>query len=320
MVDALVETFKALADPLRLRILAILGEEELAVGELAEVLEISQPRVSHHLKMLREAGLIRVRREGAWTFCRLGEPGPELLQAMAPWGGDLAPSREDRSRLAHVLEARRERSRNFFEAAAGRWESLEPRFEGSGLRHQALSLLLPQGLVLADVGCGAGFMSRALASRAARVILIDHSPAMLEKARRELGDGLNAELEFRVGELDAVPLGDAEVDAAFVNLVLHHVPDLRGTLQELARAIRPQGSLIVSDLRPHDEEWLREEQADLRLGLAPERLAELARETGFTEVRTEGGVDQLHVRGKGGHDTVLPLFLLKAQRGANPWR
>ena len=192
MVDALVETFKALADPLRLRIVAILGEEELAVGELAVVLEISQPRVSHHLKMLRESGLIRVRREGAWTFCRLGEPGPELLQALAPWSGNLAPSLEDRSRLARVLDARRERSRSFFEAAAGRWESLEPRFEGSGLRHQALSLLLPKGLVLADVGCGTGFMSRALASRAERVILIDHSPAMLEKARGELGDGLTA--------------------------------------------------------------------------------------------------------------------------------
>ena len=319
MVEGLVDALRALADPLRLRMVAILSQEELAVGELAEVLGMSQPRISHHLKVLRESGLIRVRREGAWTFCSLmapgGEnPGPGLLRAMEPWANAVTPGPGDLEKLKQVLEARRERSRSFFEEAAGRWESLEPRFEGSGLRHQALSLLLPGAAVLADVGCGSGFMAETLATRASKVILIDHSPAMLEKARAQLGEDKPAVLEFRVGELDHLPLADNEVDGAFVNLVLHHAPDLKSTLGELSRAIRPGGALVISDLLPHEEDWLREEHADLRLGLEPGELDGLARSAGFTAVRVEGGVDQLRVRARGGQEAVLPLFVMRAQK------
>ena len=325
MTDQFVETLKAMADPLRLRIISVLGREELAVGELAEVLGISQPRVSHHVKMLRESNLIQVRREGSWTICRLtssvsmdygdqpGEDEPNLLNAIEPWTGSLELEPADLIKLERILEARRERSRAFFDAAAEEWEHLEPGLEGNGLRHQALSSLLPDDLVLADIGCGTGFMTKALATRARRVILIDHSPVMLEKAKIELGD-LEADLEFRVGELDAIPLDDNEVDGAFVNLVLHHVPDLKATLRELYRTIVPGGSLVISDLLPHSEEWLREEHADLRLGLEPGQLCDLARETGFSQTRVEPGADLLKMRSKSGAEALLPLFVLNATR------
>jgi DNA-binding transcriptional ArsR family regulator len=324
MTDQFVETLKALADPLRLRMIAILDCEELAVGELAEVLGISQPRVSHHLKTLREAELIQVRRDGAWTFCSPavgrsdGESDGGLVTALAPWAGSLDPPPADLRKLAQVLEKRRERSRQFFDAAAKHWESLEPCFEGTGIRHQALSSLLPGELVFADVGCGTGFMTRALATRAKKVILIDHSAVMLEKAKTEL-TGFAADLEFRVGELDCLPLADAEVDGAFVNLVLHHVPDLRTTVSELQRVIRPGGSLLISDLWPHDAEWLRDEHADLRLGLDPEQLAEIAREAGFTDIRIENGADQLRTRSQGGQEILLPLFVMKAGKKGSDW-
>ncbi len=319
MVDTWVEALKAMADPVRLRILTVLGREELAVGELAEVLSISQPRVSHHLRMLREAGLLRVRREGSWTFCSLetapgNGPGPELLQLWESHLGPEGSAAGDLQRLDRVLEARRLRSRSFFDEAAERWEHLEPRFEGSGLRHQSLSMLLDDDLVLADIGCGSGFMSEELAKRARRVILVDHSPAMLERAREAMRGAGRAKLEFRLGELERLPLTDAEVDGAFVNLVLHHVPDVPGTLAELSRVIRPGGSLVVSDMLPHHEEWLREEHADLRLGMEPEKLAATARRAGFAAIETEAAVDQLRVRSRNGHEALLPLFILRARK------
>jgi ubiquinone/menaquinone biosynthesis C-methylase UbiE/DNA-binding transcriptional ArsR family regulator len=323
MTEGLVEALKAMADPLRLRILAVLGHEELAVGELAEVLAISQPRVSHHLRMLREAGLVRVRREGAWTFCSLETPSPGgpadgLLQALEHALGPEGPDQADRGRLEWVLSARRERTRSFFDAAAGRWESLEPRFEGSGLRQQALSMLLGEGLVLADIGCGTGFMAGELARRAAKVILIDPSAAMLERARAGLDRNLTARVEFRVGELERLPLAAGEVDGAFANLVLHHVSDLAATLAELARVVRPGGTLVVSDLLPHEEDWLREEQADLRLGLEPAKLATLALKAGFAEAAAEPAADRLRVRSREGREALLPLFVLRARKGGAP--
>ncbi len=323
VTEGLVAALRALADPLRLRILAVLGLEELAVGELAEVLAISQPRVSHHLRMLRGAGLVRVRREGAWTFCSLepiarGAPAEGLLQAVEEALGPDGPDEADRQRLERVLGARRERTRSFFEQAAGRWERFEPRFEGSGLRQQALSMLLADGLVLADIGCGTGFMARELARRAARVILVDPSAAMLEKARTGLDRNLRARVEFRVGDLERLPLAAQEVDGAFANLVLHHVSDLVATLAELRRVIRGGGTLVVSDLLPHEEDWLREEQADLRLGLEPAKLAKLALQAGFADAVAEPAADRLRVRSKGGQEALLPLFVLRARKRAGP--
>ena len=321
MKPALVETLKAMGDPLRLRILALLGRAELAVGELAQVLGVAQPRVSHHLKLLKDSGLVRVRREGAWTFCALESPGdgkvgPGMLQALESLAGkDLRPARKDLDRLEKVLEARRQRSRSFFDAAAGRWESLEPRLAGSGLRHQALSFLVEPGKTLVDVGCGTGFMARILATRAARVILVDHSPAMLVRARESLEGKVPAELDFRVGEVDALPIGEGEVQGVFANLVLHHVPDLAGALAELVRVLEPGGTLVVSDLLPHQEEWLREEQADLRLGIDPDELAILAGKAGLEDVRHEEGVDRIELRDKGGRTVELPLFLLGGKKG-----
>jgi len=323
MSDGLLIALKALADPLRLRVVAALSQEELAVGELAQVLGTSQPRVSHHLRALREAQIVRTRKEGTWTFCRLNDEGngdgsPDLLTALRPWREELQPSPADLQRLQEVLEQRRERSRLFFDEAAGRWDRHEPRLAGDALRYQALSLLLQRDATLADIGCGTGFMARALSARARKVILIDHSPAMLERARTELGSGNGAELDFRTGELDNLPLQNGEVDAAFVNLALHHVPDLKGTLRELRRVVRPGGSLIVSDLLPHDVESLREDHADLRLGLDPDRLAASLAEAGFRDVVCEKCEDSLWATNGEGQDELLPLFLMRADKGERP--
>ncbi len=317
MNEQLLDRLKALADPLRLRMIAILRAEELAVTELAEVLSISQPRVSHHLKVLREADIVTVRHEGTWTFCSIvaGEsPGDGLLAALEPMAGGFEPHPDDQRRLHGVMAQRRKRSKEFFESVAADWNELEPRFAGNGLRHQALSFLLPEGLVFADIGCGTGFMSRTLATRARKVILIDHSPAMLDQAKAELGTIKGVELDFRVAELDSLPLDDAEVDGAFANLVLHHVPDLGATLRELHRVIKTGGRLVISDLLPHEVESLREEQADLRLGLSPDELAVRLEQAGFAQLEYEEAVDALWITTEAGEDELLPIFVMSARR------
>ena len=317
MVDGLLDRLKALADPLRLRIVGVLLQQELAVTELAEVLQISQPRVSHHLKALKDAGLISVRREGSWTFCSMvcddGAAG-RLLSALEPQAGGFAPEPEDLGRLGQVIAQRRQRSKAYFESVAGAWSQYQARFAGNGLRHQAMSYLLPEDLVVADIGCGNGFMAQALSTRARRVILIDHSPAMLDQARVQLGEVRDVDLDFRVGEMDHLPLADGEVDAAFANLVLHHVPDLEMTLREMRRIIRPEGQLIISDLMPHNLESLREEEADLRLGLRPEELSARLERAGFECVRHEHGTDALRVTTREGEESLLPLFVMCACR------
>ncbi len=317
MVDGLLDRLKALADPLRLRMVGILHMQELAVTELAEVLQISQPRVSHHLRALKEADLISVRREGSWTFCSLpqeeGAAG-KLLAALGPEAGGFEPEPEDLARLHQVMAQRRNRSKAYFEAAAREWSEKEPRFAGNGLRHQALSWLLPEDLSVADIGCGNGFMAQALATRVRRIVLVDHSPAMLQQARVRLGRIPGVDLDYRVGELDALPLGDGEVDAAVANLTLHHAPDLEAALRELGRIVRSGGEVIISDLMPHEIDALREREADLRLGLEPEALADMLAETGFHRVRHEPGIDALRAVAKNGEEKLLPIFVMKACR------
>ncbi len=314
-MERLANQFKALADPLRLRILGLLSKSELAVGELAKILEIAQPRVSHHIKILKEAGIINMGREGSWTFLKLEEKqGIEVQELVSHFLKGMDLGKRDKAKLEAVLVERKERSRRFFEKAARRWEELEPEIEGTGLRYQALSCLLARGLTLADVGCGAGFMTKVIAKRAGKVILVDYSRQMLDKAKRELRDTGLENLDFRVGDLENLPIEDSEVNGAFANLVVHHAADLERAIYELSRILMPGGTVVVSDLLPHHQEWMREEYADLRLGLDPKEIEEMAGKAGLRHVLVEDAVDTLKVRDKKGKLFSLPMFVLAARK------
>ncbi len=318
----LQSTLKLLSDPTRLRLLGLLAREELAVQELVSITGLAQSRVSNHLALLRRAGVVRDRKEGSWSFHSLVEPGadrpltPELYAAvLAPYLAGQDGNR-DAQALEAILEARRERSRQTHDALADRWVELGQEFRSGALRAEAFAALAPRDLVVADLGCGAGYLAGYLAGRAGRVIAVDHAARMLDAARRRI-DAPN--VEFRQGELEALPLHDAEVDAAFGNLVWHHVADMDRAAAEVFRVVKPGGTAVITDLLPHEEDWMREAMGDLRLGVRPEAVVASLARAGFQGLVQDDIHDRYHVEGPPSagaepRSANLPLFLVRGKR------
>jgi len=298
---------RLLADPTRLRILAALDGGELAVNEIAEVLAMGQSRISNHLRLLKGAGALHDRREGAWTFYENALPGREDTAAL--WsavhdGLDAMPEvRADSRRRRAVLERRRQRSREHFARGNG---ADGPALEAGCLREEILAALVPVGLAVVDAGCGDGFLTELLAERCERVVGVDHSPERLAVARARLDAG---NVAFEQGEVDALPLRAGSMDVVIFSMVLHHVPDIGAALADARRVLRPGGRVVVADLAPHGEEALRETVADLRLGLDPSALGAALEAAGFERVRLLPARDRL-VAGR----RKLDLFLATGER------
>lgn len=287
---------KVLADSTRLRALALIVEEELSVGELARALAMAQSRVSNHLRLLRGHDLLAERREGTSTYLRAAfAEGSKATSAARLWAAlapdlDAVPEREsDRLRLEAILAERQSEGTDFFDRMAGDWDKVGALFRTGEARQRAAASLLPAGLVLADLGCGTGYVARALVGLCARLVCIDRSEGMLAEARERLSAASSSgtHVEFRAGRLDALPLETDEVDGAVAAMVLHHLPNPAAALAEMRRAIRPGGTLSIVDLMPHKEGWVRTELGDHHLGLDPTEVSDALRRAGFEDVRVE---------------------------------
>lgn len=287
---------KVLADATRLRTLALLGEEELSVGELSRALGMAQSRVSNHLRILREHDLLDERRAGTSTFLRSAtvsaapdSPVARLWAAVEPDLASVPEYESDRLRLATVLAERHADDRAFFDRMAGDWDKVGSLFERGTARQRAAAQLLPPGLVLADLGCGTGYIARSLVGLCERLICIDRSEGMLEEAQQRLRSATpeGTRVEFRLGELDALPLADAELDGAVAAMVLHHLPDLGAALREMCRVLKPGGTLSIVELMPHREAWMHRELGDRHLGLDPTEVHTALARAGFVDVRVE---------------------------------
>ncbi len=288
--ETLQRVFKTLSDPTRVRILALLEREELAVQEVMDVLGMAQSRVSRHLGILREAGLLRDRREGTHIFYRFRPPEePEWSEAWAvarrSFDRDPVAERDARA-LARVIEHRASRSRSFFDSVGPEWDALRKVFNDDALRARAIAQLAAPELVVADVGTGTGILAAELASLGLRVIGIDSSPRMLDAARAKLGEA-GLEVEWRAGDAQALPLADAEVDAVFAHMVLHYLPSPEEALAEFARVLKPGGRAIIVDFVPHDAEWMRAELGVLWLGFDPGIVEQWLARAGFEDARSE---------------------------------
>jgi len=323
MSDLLVlqTTLKLLSDPTRLRILALLSIEEISVQDLVSITGLAQSRISNHLSLLKRAGLVQDRREGSWAFYRLSTPDkdssltPELYEAAIRPFLDSEDGRRDAAALEAVREQRRQRSRTTHDALASQWEEVGQAFRTGSLRAEAVSALVPAGLRVADLGCGAGFLTTHLSRRGIDIIAVDHSQRMLDTARSRMAnpaqDSRDGTVEFRQGEMEQLPLSNNEVHSAFANLVWHHVADMDCAAAELARVIEPGGTAVITDLLPHDEDWMREEMGDYRLGLRPEDVMGALARAGFTNLSTEAIHDQYIVQDPQGNESALSLFLVR---------
>ena len=271
---ALLGWMEGLADETRLRLLRVLEREELSVQELCGVLRLPQSTVSRHLKTLSGQGWLQSRRQGTaslYAFSPDAEAGARRLWRLARAETDgWAAVEQDELRLEARLRARRAGAQEFFAGAAQEWEALRAQLYGAAFEREALTALLPPGWTVADLGCGAGTLSAALAPHVAKVIGVDQSAAMLRTARRRLDGAANVELHR--GELEALPLPAACCDAALAVLVLAYVAEVAPVLAEAARILRPGGRLVLVDLARHADEDFARRYGQARLGFTPADL------------------------------------------------
>jgi ubiquinone/menaquinone biosynthesis C-methylase UbiE/DNA-binding transcriptional ArsR family regulator len=284
----LVRTLKAMADPLRLRVLAAVAEEELTVGEVQEVVGSVQSSVSRNLAILREAGFVQDRKEATSVYFSvrqdMPEPARELFKSLQPRLEQLPEAGQDRARLQDCRRRRLNRSQNYFESVAGDWEHIRKSYFDDRVASMAIEKLLPSDLVIADIGCGTGSLTFELARFARKVIGLDQSPEMLRRARNAARAGHIDNVQFRLGDALKLPLESRSVDAAFCVMVLHFLPDPEHAVAELCRITRPGGTVVVLDLVRHDQNWMREQMAHLWMGFEKNTVRSWFRKAGVPSV------------------------------------
>ncbi len=275
---------KALADDTRLRVLHLLAQEELAGSDLMEVLNMGQSRVSTHLNLLKEVGLVNDRREGRRTLYSIA-PGPaaSLLQQVLLENSESPEFASDLAGLQVLREARAAQKRAYFDRVAASFgEQLLPGRTWEGLA-RGLARLCPRGRY-ADLGIGDGMLTLLLAETAEKVTAVDISPQMLAALRtRAKAQGI-ANIETVEGGLENLPLPDASHDVVVMSQALHHAADPNKALSEAVRVLIPGGSLLVLDLLAHNEDWVREKLEHVHLGFTEADLAARIKAAGFTHV------------------------------------
>lgn len=265
-----VRTLKALADPLRLRILAAVAEEELTVGEVQEVVDSVQSSVSRNLAILRQAGFVQDRKEGTSVYfsacAEMPEPAREIFASLRARLAELPERKRDQARLEAARRRRLQRSQNYFESVAGDWEHIRRSYFDDRVASLAIEKLLPRHLVVADIGCGTGSLTFELARFARKVVGVDLSPQMLRRARAAASEKRLRNVEFRQGDALRLPLESSSVDAAFCVMVLHFLAAPDRAVAELCRITKPGGAVILVDLMEHRQQWMREQMAHQWLG------------------------------------------------------
>ena len=284
MTNALA-VFRALADPTRLRIVALVRRIELAVGELALVLDQSQPRVSRHLKILADAGLIERAKEGAWVFVRLADDAhvAHALALLDVWGdrGDT-----DLVRLSDVRTERAASASAYFASHAAAWDGIRALHVAEAEVEAAIVDVLGAGSLgrLLDIGTGTGRMIELLGDRATSAIGVDRSPEMLRLARGRIEAAGLAQAEVRHADMYALPRPDGSADTVVLHQVLHFADDPAAVVAEAAR-VAGDGRVLIVDFAPHDRDEFRTRYAHVRLGFDDGQITGWMRAVGFDVVR-----------------------------------
>ena len=281
---SIVKSLKLLADPTRLRLLLLLGEEELSVVEIQEILGMGQSRISSHLAQLKAAKLVRDRRAGKNIYYGRAEhhdgPFKEIIAASA---GELAEAAHDRAALKLIRAKRQDKAREYFNKLAGKFgRSHCPGRSWKGFAHMLLAMLGP--ITVADLGAGEGTLSQLMARRARAVIAVDNSEKMVEFGAALAREHGIANLEYRLGDLEEPPIAPATVDLALLSQALHHAGNPARAIAAAHRILKPGGRITILDLLAHQFESARDLYADLWLGFSEVQLDEMLRQAGFREI------------------------------------
>jgi len=285
-MPSIVKILRVVADPNRLRILLLLRAEELSVAELQEILVMGQSTISTHLSQLKQAGLVEDRRTGKSNLYKLspadGGPLEEILDRARQEIPEAAP---DQAAMRSVLRKRQDKMRAFFDSVAGRLgKDYVPGQSWKGVAEALLRLMPP--MVIADLGAGEGTFALLLAQRAKKVIAVDTSAKMIEVGRDQaLRHGVD-NVEFRLGDMEELPIADREVDLVFFSQSLHHALHPDRAVEEAARILVPGGRIVLLDLAKHRFEEARELYADEWLGFSEAELESMLQKAGFTDIQT----------------------------------
>ncbi len=276
----LLDIFRALADPTRMRIMHLLGTMELSVGELAQAVAQSQPRVSRHVKIMAEAGLIDRRKEGNWVFLRIGAT-PVCRQLLPLF--DTAPASEseglwlraDLARLAAIRADRVRAADEYFTRHADEWDAIRSLHVPEAEVEKAMARLIGPSTIrhLVDLGTGTGRLIELFGPQAERVSAIDRSPDMLRLARSKLPEDNADRYNLLLGDFCDLPLADGSADLVTAHQILHYSPVPEKVIAEGARALGEEGRMLVVDFAPHDREELRTRDQHERLGFSDEQIA-----------------------------------------------
>jgi len=290
-MPSIVKTLRVVADPNRLRILLLLRDEELSVAEMQEILVMGQSTLSTHLSQLKQAGLVEDRRTGKSSLYRLTSPkgasgtGGVLDQLLAEAKNEIPEAASDQAAVRAVVKKRQDKMRSFFDSVAGRLgKDYVPGQSWKSVAEALLRLMPP--MVIADLGAGEGTFALLLAQGAKKVIAVDTSAKMIEVAREQaLRHGVK-NVEYRLGDMEEVPIDDGSVDLVFFSQSLHHALHPERAIQEAWRILQPGGRIVVLDLVKHRFEEARELYADEWLGFSESELEAMMEKAGFTDVQT----------------------------------
>ncbi len=280
----MLKSMRLAADPNRLRLLLLLEREELSVAELQEILAKGQSQISTHLAQLKQAGLVDDRRMGKNSFYRL-TASAQLMDLLRQAAGEVPGVEQDREALRMALRKRQDRMRRYFDELAGKFgRQYVPGRSWKGIAEALLKLMPP--MVIADLGAGEGTIAQLMAQRAKKVIAIDNSEKMVEFGADLAKKHDIRNLEYRLGDLEDVPIRNARVDLAFLSQALHHAVHPERAVAEAWRIVKPGGHIAVLDLNRHHFEEAREMYADLWLGFTELEMEKYLKGAGFRNVET----------------------------------
>lgn len=284
--DEAVDALRAAGEPTRLRILTLLAAEELSVMELGRILEQSQPRVSRHLKLMTEAGLIERFPDGAWVFYRLATDGDHrrLVETVLDLLGEPGQPDRDFHRLADVRAEREAAALAYFERIAPRWDEIRSLYAPELTVEAAVETAAGPGPFerVVDLGTGSGRMLTLLGKKAKCAIGLDLSQQMLNIARANVSRAGLDKIELRHGDIFSTRLPSATADLVLVHQVLHYLSDPKAAVAEAARLVAAGGRLLIVDFAPHDLEFLRAEHRHRRLGFSDEEMDRWLEEAGLS--------------------------------------